>query len=84
MSEQDVVGCKCDEYPECTHVLYFYMGVKHARAALPELEKLLAELTRLEASWVHDTGSMSQDCTATCYKCSLRRALAELRRGAGR
>jgi hypothetical protein len=26
----DPVGCGCDEYPECTHALYFYMGVKHA------------------------------------------------------
>ena len=34
MSQEDVVGCKCDEYPECTHVLYFYMGVRHAQAAL--------------------------------------------------
>jgi hypothetical protein len=27
---QDPVGCECDEFPECTHVLYFYLGVKHA------------------------------------------------------
>lgn len=26
----EAVGCGCDEFPECTHALYFYMGVKHA------------------------------------------------------
>jgi hypothetical protein len=26
----DPVGCGCDEFPECTHALYFYMGTKHA------------------------------------------------------
>lgn len=26
----DPVGCKCDEYPECTHSLYFYMGMNYA------------------------------------------------------
>ena len=26
----DPVGCGCDEFPECTHALYFYMGAKHA------------------------------------------------------
>jgi NTP pyrophosphatase (non-canonical NTP hydrolase) len=23
-------GCGCDEFPECTHALYFYMGTKYA------------------------------------------------------
>jgi hypothetical protein len=29
----DPIGCNCDEFPECTHALYFYMGAKHAGAA---------------------------------------------------
>jgi hypothetical protein len=31
----DPIGCKCDEFPECTHALYFYMGVKHASRLNP-------------------------------------------------
>lgn len=32
-ADTDVVGphCGCDEYPECTHSLYWYMGFKAAR-----------------------------------------------------
>ena len=26
--DYDPVGCKCDEFPECTHALYWYMGFK--------------------------------------------------------
>jgi hypothetical protein len=27
-AESDPVGCKCDEFPECTHALYWHMGFK--------------------------------------------------------
>ena len=29
-SSEDVVGCGCDEYPECTHALYWAQGFNAA------------------------------------------------------
>lgn len=35
---EDPVGCGCDEFPECVHSLYWYMGFKAAQpAAAPRL-----------------------------------------------
>lgn len=50
----DPIGCGCSEYPECTHVLYFYMGVKHAgtlnaahdSTLMASNESVVAELRR--------------------------------------
>jgi hypothetical protein len=41
LAVQDPVGCECDEFPQCTHVLYFYMGVRHAKTLNPSLRQPL-------------------------------------------
>ena len=37
LQNEDPIGCGCDEFPECIHSLYWYMGYKAAKA---EQEKL--------------------------------------------
>lgn len=49
MTDLDAVKCGCDEFPECTHALYFYEGAKHAESQMAKQtaarrEKLRAEL----------------------------------------
>jgi hypothetical protein len=40
--------CGCDEYPECTHALYWYEGFK---AGTAELDALRATLMDLVKEW---------------------------------
>jgi|SRR5580704_2431728 hypothetical protein len=64
MSEpNDLVGCDCDEFPECTHALYFYMGAKHAMNDTPDggcekqgasMDELRAQLRKILESPVHN------------------------------
>lgn len=45
MITTDKVKCGCDEYPECTHVLYWYQGFKFGNAEI--IPRLIAVEFRL-------------------------------------
>jgi hypothetical protein len=47
----DPIGCGCDEYPECTHALYWAMGYKKGRAEAAAQPSELRVAAQMALDW---------------------------------